>query len=68
MTISDQILAALDAALENGYPHDYDRPPADIAREIHDWSGIDGFDPDAPDDMATACAAVNDWRWINEKP
>lgn len=49
-TIASQVYGALDAAThENEYPHEYDRPAKDIVLEIHDWSGIEGFDPENPD-------------------
>jgi hypothetical protein len=63
MNIFDQVFEALDAAThENDYPHEYDRSPADIVLEIHDWSGIEEFDPENQEDIDQGIAAVEEWR------
>lgn len=69
MCISCQVRAALDAAThENGYPHEYDRSPEDIVREIHDWSGIEGFDHNNPADIEKGIGGVIKWRTDNPEP
>lgn len=66
MGIPDQVYAALDAAtLENEYPHEYERDPKEIVLEIHDWSGIEGFDHDFPGHIEAGVIAVNRWRENN---
>jgi len=66
--IYQQIYEALDAAtLENGYPHEYECKAADIVLEIHEWSGIEGFDPENPSHVQAGCAAVATWRSDNPK-
>ncbi|MBV6635042.1 MAG: hypothetical protein KI788_03935 [Mameliella sp.] len=67
--VREQVLAALDAAThENQYPHEYDRDPEDIVREIHDWSGIAGFDFGDPAQIAIGIEAVKEWRQKNPNP
>lgn len=67
--IRRQVLGALNAAThENGYPHEYARSPLDIVLEIHDFSGIEGFDQDDALDQAVGVAAVRQWRALNPGP
>lgn len=69
MNIAQQVYAALDAAhKENLYPHDYARDPGDVVAEIHDWHGIDDFDPEFSRDMAAGRVAVREWRKYNPPP
>ena len=68
MNIPEQVISALDAAThENQYPHEYWRSPSDIVLEIHDWSGIENFDPNNVADMDAAIEAVAEWRTQNPK-
>lgn len=66
MSIGGQVKAALDSAThENGYPHEYGRGAEDVLREIHDWSGIQGFDQENPQHIADGVYAVSRWRLDN---
>jgi hypothetical protein len=68
VSIRDQVRRALDAAThENGYPHEYDRSERDLVLEIHEFSGIDGFDPENATDVAEGEVAVRAWRTVNPK-
>jgi hypothetical protein len=51
-----------NATHENGYPHEYQRTPEQIAAEIHDWSGIEGYDHEDPRHIEIAALAVKAWR------
>lgn len=68
LSIASQIKEALNNSVANEYQHEYDRPPIDIALEIHDWSGIEGFDPDDARHKSVAKCAVQEWRLENPKP
>ncbi|AUQ54542.1 hypothetical protein [Phaeobacter inhibens] len=69
MSIESQVKSALDAAThENKYPHEYLRPAEEIVLEIHDWSGIAGFDQDNIVDVSAAMVAVEEWRKENPQP
>lgn len=68
VSIATQIYAALNAAhIENGYPHDFDQPAGDVVLEIHEYHGIDGFDPDFRRDMAHGRLAVAGWRGVQTR-
>jgi hypothetical protein len=66
--ITAQVLEALDNATHgNGYPHEYERPASEIVAEIHDWSGLEGFDLEDPAHLEVAQAAVHTWRAKNPR-
>ena len=68
MSIYDQVYDALDNAThENGYDHEWELTPVDTALQIHDWSGIEGFDPNNSEQLGEAQDAVFDWRRKNPK-
>lgn len=62
MSIYDQVYEALDNAVANDYPHEYDRPAKYYVLEIHDWSGIEGFNHEDGEDIAEGVKAVQQWR------
>lgn len=67
-SIDRQIKDSLSAAhYENGYPHDKSRPPMEYVDEIHEQSGIEGYDPEDPRDRHVAASAVTFWRLIHRK-
>lgn len=66
--IYDQVYEALDNAThENGYEHEYALSHLDTVLQIHDWSGIEGFDPNETDHVNSGHDAVLDWRKANPK-
>lgn len=66
MSIHSQVYNALsNATHENGYPHEWHLSPLDTVLQIHDWSGIEGFDPQDPDHINEGHDAVLDWRRDN---
>lgn len=64
--IYTQVYEALDNAThENGYEHEYLLSHLDTVFQIHDWSGIEGFDPNDTDHVNSGHDAVTDWRRAN---
>ena len=65
-TIMKQVVDNLNAAtFENGYAHNYTRIPEEIVAEMHDWSGIIGFDPVKYSDLMEGVEGVTRWRICN---
>lgn len=68
MEIYNQVYEALDNAThENGYEHEWNLSPFDTVLQIHDWSGIEDFDPNNAEHLTEGENAVFDWRRDNPK-
>jgi hypothetical protein len=64
--VERSVFEALSNAFENGEPHEHHRSPEDVVREIHDWSGILGFD--CEDSLQTLSLARVVTLWREENP
>lgn len=65
-SVYTQVYEALDNAThENGYDHEYQLSHLDTVFQIHDWSGIEGFEPSDTDHVNAGHDAVLDWRKAN---
>lgn len=64
--VSIQVRDCLNSAThENGYEHEWGRDPEELVREIHDWHGLEAFDPDNTAEMSLAILSVVTWRETN---
>lgn len=63
--IQEEVFEMLDNAVDNGYPHEYNKKPEHYIAEMVEQSGRPEINN--TNELSSACDAVRYWRLVNKE-